>query len=209
MSRFTLLLGGDLIVTPRLLSQVANSRVIAADSGIAHATALGLDPELWVGDFDSSDEHLRAVMDRVPRKTYPTEKDLTDGEIAVDYSLAEGADEIIMAGAFGGPRADHAFLHMTMAVRLVEKGLNVILTSGNQEGWALPNRQIALPFAQNTLFSLCQFTDMVVSISGARWPLERRAIPFGSSISLSNTVSGSLSVELHSGRALLLAHLSH
>ncbi|TIT31323.1 MAG: thiamine diphosphokinase, partial [Mesorhizobium sp.] len=53
MSTFTILLGGDLLRTPRLDRQVEGSRVIAADAGIGHARMLGLVPELWVGDFDS------------------------------------------------------------------------------------------------------------------------------------------------------------
>jgi len=59
MSRFTLLLGGDLVRTPLLDRQVAGSRVIAADSGIRHAESLGVTPEMWVGDFDSAPADLR------------------------------------------------------------------------------------------------------------------------------------------------------
>jgi thiamine pyrophosphokinase len=64
----------------------------------------------------------------------------------------------------------------------------------------------SLDYQPNTMFSVLGFTDLVVSITGARWPLHRREVPFGSSLTLSNFVSGSLSLELHSGRALLVAH---
>jgi thiamine pyrophosphokinase len=206
MSQFTLLLGGDLTVTPRLIAQVAGSRVIAADSGIRHASALELEPEVWVGDFDSSDAELMALMARVPRETFPPEKDCTDGELAVELALREGATELVLVGAFGGARADHAFLHMTMALRLAEAGTKVLLTSGNQEGVPLLVGADSLDYQPNTMFSVLGFTDLVVSITGARWPLHRRSVPFGSSLTLSNFVSGSLSLELHSGRALLVAH---
>ena len=46
MSRFTILLGGDVRVTERLRKQVAGTRVIAADSGIRHVPLLGL----FIGD---------------------------------------------------------------------------------------------------------------------------------------------------------------
>lgn len=206
MSRFTLLLGGDLVATPRLGAQVAGSRVIAADSGIRHASALKLEPELWVGDFDSSDDALQALMARVPRETFPAEKDRTDGELAVDLAIEKGATELVLAGAFGGPRADHAFLHMTMAMRLAERGIKVTLSSGDQEGLPLLPGRHAFDYGARTLFSILGFTDLVVSIEGARWPLAKRDVPFGSSLTLSNFVSGSLSVELTSGRAVLVAH---
>ena len=51
---FAILLGGQVMATDRLKRQLAGSRVIAADSGILHAPELGLDVELWVGDFDSN-----------------------------------------------------------------------------------------------------------------------------------------------------------
>ena len=51
MSRFVILLSGDLTVTPRLHRQIAGARVIAADSGMKHARTLGIVPELWVGRF--------------------------------------------------------------------------------------------------------------------------------------------------------------
>ena len=57
---FTLLLGGSLTVTDRLRALTNGSRVIAADSGMRHAADLGVTPELWVGDFDSSDADLIA-----------------------------------------------------------------------------------------------------------------------------------------------------
>ena len=102
MSRFAILLGGDLVVTPRLHRQIAGARIIAADSGMKHARALGLVPELWVGDFDSSGSELMLDYALVPRQTHSADKDATDGEIAVEEALRLGASEIILIGGLGG-----------------------------------------------------------------------------------------------------------
>lgn len=70
MTRFAILLGGDLTVTPRLKSQIKGARVIAADSGMMHAAALHIMPELWVGDFDSAGSELTMQYRDVPRETF-------------------------------------------------------------------------------------------------------------------------------------------
>ena len=88
---------------PVLHRQMAGARVIAADSGMKHARALAVMPELWVGDFDSSGSELLLDYAHVPRQTHPADKDATDGEIAVAAALKLGAREFILIGGLGGP----------------------------------------------------------------------------------------------------------
>jgi thiamine pyrophosphokinase len=207
MSRFTILLGGELTPTPRLLEQVAGSRVIAADAGIRHATALRLTPELWVGDFDSVPAGLDDRLMAVERRNFPKEKDKTDGELAVDEALAKGATALLLAGAFGGPRADHAFLHLTLAVSFAKRGVAVMLSSGAQEGLPLLHGRTEFDYPDGTIFSIIAFTDLDgLTVDGALWPLKDARIAFGSSRTISNEVRGRLVVTLGSGRALLIAH---
>ena len=207
MTRFAILLGGDLVATPRLARQLDSARVIAADSGVKHAAALGVVPELWTGDFDSVDETLRAAHADVPVEQFPPEKDQTDGEIAIDAAIARGARELLLVGAFGGARADHAFLHLAAAIRLAEAGVDCILTSGNQEGVPVLPGERAFDYDTTTVFSVLPFSDLSgLSLIGAKWPLAERSVPFGSSLTLSNEVSGNLVVRLGSGRAMLVAH---
>lgn len=210
MSRFTILLGGELVPTARLAAQVSGTRVIAADSGIFHAGPLGLAPELWVGDFDSVTKEQRAAFADVPQKEFPSEKDMTDGELAVAEALARGATSLVFAGAFGGDRADHGYLHLAAALSLAERGLETLLTSGNQEGVPLlPRRKAAFDYPPDTLFSIIGFTDIEgLTIKGVHWPLEKRNVPFGSSLTISNVVAGGLTVEIAAGRAILIAHLA-
>lgn len=207
MSRFSILLGGDIVVTSALETAIAGTRVIAADSGIRHAFALDLVPEQWVGDFDSVSEAEVAAHKHIPRAVYPSEKDQTDSELAIETALKEGAQSIVMVGAFGGARFDHAYLHLTQALVLAGKGISVLLTSGTQEGRPLPQGKQGFDYAQGTLFSILAFSDLAgLTVAGAKWPLEHVEVPFGSSLTLSNVVSGRLEIELGSGRALLLAH---
>ncbi|PWK76401.1 thiamine diphosphokinase [Aminobacter sp. AP02] len=207
MTRFTILLGGELFRTPRLDRQVAGRRVIAADAGIRHATTLELTPELWLGDFDSVPTDLDQRFASLPRETFPQDKDKTDGELAIAAALDRGATSLVLVGAFGGPRADHAFLHLALALRLAEAGTEVLLTSGRQEAHPLLPGTKSFDYADGTLFSVLAFSELSgLSEAGAKWPLNNVDVPFGSSLTLSNEVRGTLRVSLGSGRALLLAH---
>lgn len=209
MTLFAILLGGEAQATPRLRRQLAGARVIAADSGIAHARDLDLVPELWTGDFDSVPEAVIADWPDMPREVFPSAKDMTDGEIAVEAALKRGANRLAFVGAFGGPRPDHAFLHLTLALKLAEEGTPTLLTSGIQEARPLlPGRSSFDDLPLGTVFSVIAFTDLVdLSIEGARWPLEKRQVPFGSSLTISNEVAGPLQLTLGSGRAMLVAEI--
>jgi thiamine pyrophosphokinase len=207
MSRFTILLGGDLVRTPALDAQTAGSRVIAADAGIRHAAMLGIVPELWVGDFDSVPKSLEKVYPEVPREVFPAEKDKTDGELAIDTALKLGATSLLLAGAFGGPRADHAFLHMALAMKLAGAGVPVVLTSGAQEGHPLLPGKSSFDYEDGVLFSVIGFSALSgLTLTGVKWPLHSVEVAFGSSLTISNEVKGELRVELGSGRAMLIAH---
>ena len=207
MSRFPLLLGGALVSPPLLARQIADSRIIAADSGIRHAAPLGVRPELWVGDFDSTPADLPAGLADVPQRRFPAEKDMTDGELAVAAALERGATSLVLAGAFGGARADHGFLHMALALRLAEAGTHTLLTSGAQEGVPLMPGRAGFDYAAGTLFSVLAFSGLSgLTVTGAKWPLHEVEVPFGSSLTLSNEVRGRLEIGLGRGRAMLLAH---
>ncbi len=207
MSRFTLLLGGDSTPTPRLRRQVAATRVIAADSGIRHARSLSLVPELWVGDFDSTTVLMERAYPDTPRQMFPAEKDKTDGELAAAIALGEGATSLVMVGAFGGQRADHAFLHLALAARLCEEGMEVILSSGSQEGHPLRHGRTVFDFDDGTLFSVIGLTDLSgLTVGGAKWPLRAVDVPLGSSLTVSNETRGRLEIKLKGGRGLLIAH---
>jgi thiamine pyrophosphokinase len=209
MSRFTILLGGDLTVTPRLLEQVADTHVVAADSGLLHADPLKIVPELWVGDFDSTEPDWLDAYDGIERMVYSPDKDHTDGEIAVGEALSRGATSLVLAGAFGGPRADHAFLHMALGVQLAERGVSVLLTSGAQEGSVLPHDRAGYDYPPGTMFSILGFSELRgLTVEGAKWPLDDVVVPFGSSLTISNVVKDGLVVRLREGRALLVATLA-
>ncbi|MHC5305902.1 thiamine diphosphokinase [Bartonella sp. LJL80] len=209
MAVFTILLGGDVFVTPRLKQQVSGSIVLAADGGMRHAKPLDLKPDLWLGDFDSSDEELKQLYSGIERAVFPVAKDMTDGELAVDAALARGAKRIILCGAFGGERTDHALFHMTFAVNLAKRGINVMLASGREEAYPVLPGAFQYDLPDRSLFSIIGLSDLDgLCIEDAEWPLADKHVPFGASLTLSNRIRGTLNVKLRSGQAILLATLT-
>ncbi len=205
MKKFIILLGGDITPTPRLIAQCQNATVIAADSGVRHASALGLNVALWLGDFDSTTPALLRKFKHLPRETFPREKDKTDGEIAINEAISQGATELILVGAFGGPRTDHALLHLAQAISLSKPGLKITLTSGDEEAHPLSSDVQYFTFPIGSVFSVVGFNALSgVTISGARWPLTNCDVPFGSSMTLSNEVADDLTLSVNSGNAILL-----
>lgn len=205
MKKFVILLGGDITPTPRLIAQCQNATVIAADSGVRHASALGLEVALWLGDFDSTTPALLRKFKHLPRETFPREKDKTDGEIAINEAISQGATDLILVGAFGGPRTDHALLHLAQAISLSKLGLKITLSSGDEEAYPLSSAAQDFTFPIGSVFSVIGFTALSgVTISGARWPLIDSDVPFGSSMTLSNEVTGDLAITVKIGNAILL-----
>lgn len=206
MSTFTILLSGPLTPTSRLSRQIADSRVIAADGGMVHAEGLGLQPELWVGDFDSSSERLQAQYAHIPKQRFPVAKDKTDGELAIDAALERGASKLLLLGAMGG-QTDQVLSHLLLAVGLAQKGLEVMLSSGLEEGYPLlPGwRLLELPYGSK--FSLLPFSPLTgLDIVGAKWPLNRTTIELGTTLTLSNVAIGKVGIELEGGYGVAIAY---
>ncbi|WFU01661.1 thiamine diphosphokinase [Rhizobium sp. CB3171] len=203
---FTILLGGELRLTDRLRAAVAGSRFIAADGGMRHAVALNATPELWVGDFDSTPADLHGAFPDVPKQPYPEAKAATDGEIAVSEAINRGAKRLILAGAMGGERSDHAIQHLLNGVQLAEKGFDVLLTSGDEEAVPLLPGDLELALPAGSLFSILGFSDLKgLFIHNARYPLRDFHLPFGASRTISNVAEGTVRLSLGSGRAIVLA----
>ena len=206
MARFSILVSGHVQPTRRLLRQVAGSRAIAADNGMAHAGVLKLDVELWVGDFDSASPNLMALYPDIEREVHPEAKDASDSELAVDAAIRRGGRDLVLVGGFGG-QSDHALSHVMLAVKLAREGLAAMVTSGSEEAYPLIPGRHRLDLPAGSRLSLIALTDLgALSLSGVQWPLERRHVLFGSTLTLSNVVVGRPEVTLETGYGVIVAY---
>lgn len=206
MSRFAILLAGRVDPTPALRTALSGSRIIAADDGLRHAVPLGVAPELWVGDFDSSPVEPPSAFAGLARETFPADKDRTDGELAIDSALARGATSLILVGALGGPRSDHAFAHLVLALRYAAAGIAVECFDGIEHAWPLSPTPRRFDLVSGTQFSILKFSDLAgLTIAGAKWPLTEVSLPFHSILTQSNEAAGPITVTVRQGAAILIA----
>ncbi len=100
--------GGDPVLPAERAWVPDEATVIAADSGLDHAHALGLRVDVVVGDLDSVTPRAlaRAEADGARIERHPAAKDATDLELAMDAANATGPARIVVLGGHGG-RVDH------------------------------------------------------------------------------------------------------
>lgn len=91
--------------------------VIAVDGGFAHLEAIGVKPDMAVGDFDS----LGYVPNARRVAKYPAEKDASDMELAMQKAVNFRHDELVIYGGIGG-RLDHTIANMQLFARFSEAG---------------------------------------------------------------------------------------
>jgi thiamine pyrophosphokinase len=107
----------------------AVAAVIAADSGLASAMALGLRLTQVVGDLDSADPAAvaRAEAGGAAIRQSPAAKDESDTELALLEAVRAGATRVTVLGAFGGPRVDHALANVALLAHPAAAGVPVVL----------------------------------------------------------------------------------
>jgi thiamine pyrophosphokinase len=147
--------------------------VIAADSGLENARALGIEVSTVVGDYDSLG-HAPDVDAGVEVVTVPTEKDVTDTQLAVEYALQKGAREITILGGLSG-RLDHTLANISILEDLLTKGVRATIADGQNRVRLLRNDSTILPRSSYKYLSLLSLDPIAkgVEIEGVKYPLKK------------------------------------
>jgi thiamine pyrophosphokinase len=164
--------------------------VVAADSGLDLALALGRDVDLVVGDLDSVSAdalaHARRAGARV--EEHPRDKDATDLELALDAVLVAGAERVTVVGA-GGGRLDHFLANVALLAAPKYAGVDVVALIGPARVAVVTARRPAAVHGRpGSTVTLLPYGGPCTGVAthGLRWPLRGETLAPGTTRGVSN-----------------------
>ena len=184
--------------------------LIAADGGAGALIAAGRRPAVLVGDLDSVPGTLadQLAADGVVIERHPEDKEASDLELALERAISDGARSILIIGAFGGARLDHA---LAAALLLADRRyLAIDIRARHRHSTvrvAHPERDVDLEGEVGDLVTLLPVAGDAqgVTTTGLRWPLSGATLSLGRSRGLSNeVVTSPASVMLKHGAMLVI-----
>ena len=178
-----------------------NDFVIAADGGVLHTRALGLQPDVILGDFDS--------LGYVPQgaQVFPVEKDDTDSMLAVRHGLMNDCDRFYLYGTLDGPRLDHTVANFQTLQFLTDRKATGYLIGKDYIVTAVKNGTIRFPASADGIVSLfCMGPEAKgVTLTGLKYTLNDAAIHSGHPLGVSNHFIGqNATITVENGSLLVL-----
>ncbi len=160
--------------------------IIAADGGLCHVQALGLQPHRVIGDFDSLGYTPAGAQ------VFPVEKDDTDSMLAVRRGLQEGCTRFVLYGALEGPRLDHTIANLQTLQFLTDRGAEGCLVGKTSCVTAVRDGSVSFaPNPTGLLSVFCMGPDARgVTLEGVRYPLENGTLTAGFPLGVSNHFQG-------------------
>jgi len=184
--------------------------IICANGGAGNALALGLSPDVVIGDLDSLDEGVRTRLEKTHCQfiTHPTRKDETDLELAMKYAAEQGAHEILILGALG-ERLDHTLANVLLLALPELRSVRARILDGRQEAFLIWDETL-IEGQVGDILSLLPLTEEVSGIytAGLEYPLENGTLCRGLTRGISNTLT-TPRARVRVGQGLLLAVIIH
>ena len=175
---------------------------ICCDSGLKHRAAMGVEPQLIVGDFDS---HENPHLD-VETIVLPCEKDDTDTVYAMKEAIKRGFDTFLLIGVVGG-RLDHTLGNISMLFYLDSHGCKGTIIDDYSEMEIISSTPAYIE-DRYAFFSLLNITGCAkgITIQNAKYPLDDGEITCEYQYGVSNEVipGKTAIVSVREGKLLLI-----
>lgn len=166
---------------------------IGADSGAIVLLEQGIPIHLALGDFDSVSEleYEQIKQHTVNIEEYPSEKDETDLELALNEGLKLDPEKIYLFGVTAG-RIDHELINMQQLYRLLSHDIDAVIVDCHHEiSLYKPGKYIVKKSENYPYVSFIPFTPVVenVSLEGFYYKLTNTNVQWGSTLCMSNKIT--------------------
>jgi thiamine pyrophosphokinase len=157
---------------------------------IIGADACPVPVNLLVGDFDTL-KSLEKVPHNVEVVRFPSEKDESDLELAVEEAIRCGFNTFYIYGCLGG-RLDHTLASISVLTYVSRKGMIGYLIGENEVITAVTNDKITLEPQKSGIVSIFPAGGKAsgVTLKGLKYPLNNAVLTCGSTLGLSNEFIG-------------------
>ncbi len=187
-----LIIGNGSDIEKSYIENINIDFVICADGGLEKVNRLGLVPNLILGDFDSVDSSVLEYYKKLHIETvkFPSDKDYTDMELAVEYAVKSGFKELILTGATG-TRLDHTLANILLLEKYNNQGINIkIIDNNNYISIISDNSDIKIENKKDYFVSLVPVTEMLegLTLNGFKYPLENVKVQRGTALLISNEI---------------------
>ena len=208
MQRILIFANGEI---PRLENARAllhtDDYIICADGGTRHALALGLKPNLVIGDMDSIDKQQWQELKNagVTIELFARDKNETDLELALNRAIELEPQEIIIVAALGG-RLDQTFGNTTLLSDARLSAVEVRLDDGVEEIFFCRD-QAEVHGRGGDIVSLIPWGNPVqgVQTQGLKWPLHNETLYPEKTRGISNEMTGDIaSIKIEAGLLLVI-----
>jgi thiamine pyrophosphokinase len=180
--------------------------VIAADSGLDLAMALGLEVHLLVGDLDSVSANALGANKHLPIERHPVDKDATDLALAMAAAVRLEPGRIILVGGTGG-RLDHLLANASLLASEEFAGIDVEWISPGARTYVV-HSFLRLQGSPGDTVSLIPFGGAASKVitRGLRWTLEGEDLAASSTRGISNQMTGPIATIGLEGGTLIVIH---
>lgn len=181
-------------------------RVVASDGTTGVLKTLQIVPDVVVGDFDSDSLPQFEYPPGTVVRRFPTDKDKTDGELALEEALLLSPRRIEICGALDDQgETDHLLGNLFLLSRYRDRGVEILIAESTQTIYFLSDHMIELAGQSGDTLSLIPISPIVkVSYAGLLFPLQEETVEQGSTRALRNVfVESTASVKVE-GKAFVI-----
>ena len=169
-----------------------DAHVIAADSGYAHAIAMGFVPHELVGDMDSitAVDLTDARDSNILISQFSADKDLTDTEIAIASAIARHSIHITVVSG-GGDRFDHVLAMVHSLASCAGTIDTTLLIGTTRVSYVSFTKKFTIETQAGDIVSLIPIGGAAtVTTTGLQWELNSDTLQSFASRGVSNIATG-------------------